>query len=152
MNQIKYPAYAMLLVFGIASVALFINKFSSVPSGVQTHTETKTVTTSAKKEVKNAAGRNLFQNNCQICHSVNKNLTGPALAGVENRGPWKDKKMLIKWVKNPASMMNDAYAKELLKQYNGQLMPSFSQLSDRDIENIFAYVKEAESAAPEIVQ
>jgi mono/diheme cytochrome c family protein len=143
MNQIKYPAYAMLLVLGIASVALFLNKLSSVPSSIQSSTQTTSVTTSAKKEVKNVAGKNLFQNNCQTCHALDKNLTGPALAGVENRGPWTDRKNLVKWVKNPAAMIaENSYAKELMKQYNGQVMPSFPQLSEEQIGNIFDYIKE----------
>ena len=143
MNQIKYPAYAMLLVLGIASVALFVNKLSSVPSSVQSSAEIKTEKTVAKKEVKNKAGKNLFQSNCQICHALDKNLTGPALAGVENRGPWTDRKNLLKWVKNPAAVASEnTYAKELVKQFNGQLMPSFSQLSDQQIANIFDYIKE----------
>lgn len=133
----------MLLVLGIASVALFVNKLSSVSSTVQSPSETTTITTSAKKEVKNVAGKNLFQNNCQTCHALNKNLTGPALAGVENRGPWGERKNLVKWVKNPATMIaENGYAKDLVKQYNGQVMPSFPQLSDEQIGNIFDYIRE----------
>lgn len=144
MNQIKYPAYAMLLVLGIASVALFVNKLSSVPSSIQSPTETTSTASTSKKEIKNVAGKNLFQNNCQTCHALNKSLTGPALAGVENRGPWGDRKNLVKWVKNPAAMIGEnAYAKDLAKQYNGQIMPSFPQLSEEQIGNIFDYIKEA---------
>jgi len=143
MNQIKYPAYAMLLVLGIASVALFVNKLSSVPSSVQSPTETTSITASPKKEVKNVAGKNLFQNNCQTCHALDKNLTGPALAGVESRGPWGDRKNLVKWVKNPAAVIaENGYAKDLMKQYNGQIMPAFPQLTDEQIGNIFDYIKE----------
>ena len=143
MNQIKYSAYALLLVLGISSVALFVNKFSSVPSSVQAPAGTKSSASSVKKEVKNVGGKNLFQNNCQTCHSLERNLTGPALAGVESRGPWTDKKNLLKWVKNPAAVISEnAYAKDLVKQYNGQIMPSFPQLSDEQIGSIFDYIKE----------
>lgn len=132
----------MLLVLGIASVALFINKLSSVPSNVQTITEAK-IGKTAPKPVKNVGGKNLFQSNCQTCHALDKTLTGPALAGVENRGPWTDRKNLLKWVKNPAAIANEnGYVKDLVKQFNGQLMPSFSGLSDQQIENIFDYIKE----------
>lgn len=134
----------MLLVLGIASVALFVNKLSPVPSTVQSSSETTTITASAKKEVKNVAGKNLFQANCQTCHALNKNLTGPALAGVESRGPWADRKNLVKWIKNPAAMIaENVYAKELMQQYNGQIMPAFPQLSEKDIASIFDYIKEA---------
>ena len=133
----------MLLVLGIASVALFVNKLSSVPSSIQSSTETTSAMASPKKEVKNIEGKNLFQNNCQTCHALNKNLTGPALAGVESRGPWDDRKNLLKWVKNPGAMAaENSYAKELVKQYNGQIMPAFPQLTDEQIGNIFDYIKE----------
>lgn len=32
-----------------------------------------------------AEGKKLFQARCASCHNVNKKLTGPALAGVEER-------------------------------------------------------------------
>src|SRR4051812_17969223 len=30
-------------------------------------------------------GKTIFMNRCAACHNVNKKLTGPALAGVDNR-------------------------------------------------------------------
>ena len=144
MNQIKYSAYALLLVLGITSVAHFLNKLSSIPSTVQNTSTTKSPPTTEKKTVTNVAGKNLFQSNCQTCHALDKTLTGPALKDVENRGPWTDRKNLVKWVKNPANMISEnAYAKALFQQFNGQLMPSFSQLSEQQIGNIFDYIKEA---------
>jgi len=144
MNQIKYSAYALLLVLGLASVALFINKLSSVPSAVQNSNATAANGSSEKKMVVNVAGKNLFQSNCQTCHSITKNLTGPALKDVEQRGPWTDRNNLAKWLKNPAVMINEnAYAKALSQQYNGQIMPSFQHLDDKQIGDIFDYIKEA---------
>ncbi len=43
-------------------------------------------------------GKALFAQNCASCHAVNKDLTGPALKGVEDR--WPDKKLLYKWIRN----------------------------------------------------
>src|SRR5690349_2353570 len=106
MNQIKYSAYALLLVLGLASVALYINKLPSPQSSVQQSSATVNPS-STKKAIVNVAGKNVFQNNCQGCHAINKNLTGPALKDVENRGPWTDRKNLVKWVKNPAAMINE---------------------------------------------
>src|SRR3954467_2071053 len=45
-----------------------------------------------------ANGQALFSANCASCHAVNKELTGPALAGVEGR--WGDKKKLHAWIRN----------------------------------------------------
>lgn len=88
----------------------------------------------------NSKGGNLFRENCQSCHALDKNLTGPALRGVEERGPWTERKNLIRWVKNPAVFIpTTPYTRELQKQY-GQIMPSFAQLSDDDIHAIFDYI------------
>jgi mono/diheme cytochrome c family protein len=69
MNQIKYSAYALLLVLGLASVAPFINKLSSVPSSVQRSSITTSSLATEPKKIKNVAGKNLFQSNCQGCHA-----------------------------------------------------------------------------------
>ncbi|MFW1411035.1 c-type cytochrome, partial [Vibrio parahaemolyticus] len=55
-------------------------------------------------------GKALFSANCASCHQVHKKLTGPALAGVEDR--WPDKKKLHAWIHNSAAFLKtgDAYA------------------------------------------
>jgi hypothetical protein len=66
------------------------------------------------------------------------------LKDVEARGPWTDRKNLVKWVKNPAAMINEtAYTKALYQQYNSQMMPSFPQLTEKEVESLFDYIKEA---------
>ena len=71
-------------------------------------------------------GKALFQTNCASCHAVGKKLTGPALAGVEGRGPWSDRKKLYAWIHNPAGFAKtDTYAANLIKEYNGILMTGF---------------------------
>jgi mono/diheme cytochrome c family protein len=85
-------------------------------------------------------GKQLFAANCQSCHALNKNLTGPALAGLTERGPWGDRKNLYAWIHNPAAFMaNDPYTQGLKAQY-GSLMPAFPQLSEKDIDAIVDYV------------
>ncbi len=85
-------------------------------------------------------GKTLFQTNCASCHAVNKKVTGPALAGVEDR--WPDRKKLHAWVKNPAGFAKtDAYAANLIKEYSPTLMTAFSALADKDIDAILDYVK-----------
>ncbi|MCU7551236.1 c-type cytochrome [Chitinophagaceae bacterium LB-8] len=85
-------------------------------------------------------GKQLFAANCQTCHSLTKDLTGPALAGVTERGPWGDRKNLHAWVHNPAAFMaNNAYAKGLQAKF-GSVMPSFPQLAEKDIDAIIDYV------------
>ncbi len=85
-------------------------------------------------------GKQLFQQNCQSCHAINKKLTGPALAGVTERGPWGDRANLHKWVHNPAAFIpTTPYTKALQAEY-GQIMPGFPQLSEKDIDAIIEYV------------
>src|SRR5687768_8373894 len=135
MNQMKYSAYALALVLGIASVALFVPDFSHSPSTPSTQSIIDVEPPTTKKAVVHVEGQNLFQSNCQTCHSLDKNLTGPALRDVEKRGPWSNRKNLVKWVKNPATMITaDPYAKALFQQYNSQMMPAFPQLSEKQIE------------------
>lgn len=87
-------------------------------------------------------GQALFTANCASCHAVNKRATGPALAGVETRGPWKDRKELHKWVHNPAGYMKtDPYTAGLFKEYSGILMQAFPNFSDKEIDAIFDYIK-----------
>ncbi len=95
-------------------------------------------------------GKALFSANCASCHAVNKKLTGPALAGVEDR--WPDKQNLYAWVKNSAAFLKtgDPYATNLYNEYNKVAMNNFPGLSDADIDAILAYIKTvpAPGAAP----
>lgn len=95
-------------------------------------------------------GKALFSANCASCHAVNKKLTGPALAGVEDR--WPEKKNLYAWIKNSAAFLKtgDAYANNLYNEYNKVAMNNFPGLSDADIDAILAYIKTvpAPGAAP----
>lgn len=85
-------------------------------------------------------GKMLFQDNCASCHSVFKDLTGPALHGVNERIP--DRKLLYKWVRNPAVVLKsgNVYFNELKKRFGGVVMTPFSSLTDQEIDAILAYI------------
>ena len=86
-------------------------------------------------------GAALFQSQCASCHAVHKNLTGPALAGVETRGPWADRKELVAWIHNPSKyMQTDPYTQQLKQQYGGVVMTAFPSLSEDDIAAIVDYI------------
>jgi cytochrome c551/c552 len=93
-------------------------------------------------------GHALFQANCASCHAVNKKLTGPALAGVEDR--WSgDTKKIHAWVHNPLGFAKtDAYTTSLIKEYSPTVMTAFPQLADKDIDAILAYVKTEAGKTP----
>ncbi|PSL49547.1 quinol:cytochrome c oxidoreductase pentaheme cytochrome subunit [Chitinophaga niastensis] len=98
---------------------------------------------SVKAAADPAKGKAIFQQNCASCHSVTKKLTGPALAGVEDR--WPDKKLLHQWVHNSASVLasGDKYANDLFIQFNKTAMTAFPALKDEEIDDILAYIKVA---------
>lgn len=86
-------------------------------------------------------GKALFSANCASCHAVNKRLTGPALAGVEER--WPDKAKLYAWIKNNQAFLKtgDKYANDLYNEYGKSAMNLFTNLSDKEIDAILGYIK-----------
>lgn len=141
MNQVKYLGYASLLILFFAFAALIFEKISSTESRSAKPMTVDFLQPNAKPVTINSEGKKIFQNNCQTCHALDKTITGPALRGVENRGPWTDRKNLMMWIKNPATTINKfQYTKDLVEQFGGQIMPSFSHLTDKQIENIFDYI------------
>jgi cytochrome c551/c552 len=88
-------------------------------------------------------GQQIFSQNCQSCHALDKKLSGPALRGVTGRGPWGDRANLVKWVHNPGAFIpTTPYTKALQAEY-GQIMPGFPQLSEADINAIFDFIESA---------
>ena len=83
-------------------------------------------------------GKSLFNANCAACHKLNKNLIGPALAGVSEK---YEKEWLYTWIKNSSAMVKsgDERAVAIWEEYNKAAMNAFPQLSNEDIDNILAY-------------
>lgn len=94
-------------------------------------------------------GKAIFNAKCAACHNVFKNSTGPALGGMEERGPWSDRKKLYAWIHNPAAFMaNDPYTQGLKDSHNGILMPGFADLTEADIDAVVDYVNTTFAAGP----
>ena len=91
--------------------------------------------------VKAQDGKALFSANCASCHAVHKKLTGPALAGVEDR--WTKKENLYSWIRNSASFLKtgDPYANALYNEFNKVAMNTFPNLTDKEIDAILGYIK-----------
>jgi mono/diheme cytochrome c family protein len=96
---------------------------------------------------KSQDGQALFTQNCAACHSINKALTGPALAGVESR--WPSKELLHLWIKNwnKAVASGDSYAKSMAAS-TPNVMNTFENLADAEIDAILAYIAKAPAPAP----
>lgn len=91
-----------------------------------------------------AKGKQLFNQNCAACHSLNRKMTGPALANVEQRladDEGLDREWLTAWIKNSPGMISagDPYAVKIYAEYNQAAMTAFPTLSDQDINDILAY-------------
>jgi len=88
----------------------------------------------------NETGKKLFYAKCASCHMVNKDMTGPALKGVEDR--WPDKEKLYAFIRNSEEVIrNDKYARELWLEWNQTAMLPHPDLTDDDIKAILDYVK-----------
>lgn len=149
MEQIKYILYSVLILVGAALTYTVMKPimFYHSPVTSKASSETKKATSNSPVAIRNTAGKNLFAANCGTCHSLTKQLTGPALANVEERGPWTKREALLKWVNNPGAYIpTTPYTQQLATQFNGQVMPSFPQLSDGEKNQIFDYIKEVSVA------
>lgn len=139
MNQIKYILSACLILLMIF-MAIFL--YSSFPeSGIVGSNQTVAGNSSSSGEKVISKGEQLFKQNCASCHALDRDLTGPALHGVGQRGPWvKDKNNLKKWIKDPSQFLStDPYAKNLRNKY-GFPMPGQGLLSDNEIEEVIRYI------------
>jgi len=94
-------------------------------------------------------GKKIFDANCASCHSIASDVVGPALKDVHKR---RDAEWIKKFVKNSTEVIQsgDPVAKEVFEKYGKVQMTSFAgQLSDADIDNVIAYVKqESENPTP----
>lgn len=93
-------------------------------------------------------GKALFQANCASCHNPLKDVTGPALKGMDQRAPSKE--WLYKWIRNSSALVasGDKYAVELFNKWNKIPMTSFPNLTDADIDAIIEYVNSVEPVSP----
>ena len=84
-------------------------------------------------------GNQLFNSKCAACHTVNRDVIGPALAGVTQR---VSKDWIHNFVHNSTQVIasGDTTANSLYKAYNQVQMPAFSDLTDQEIDNILAYI------------
>jgi mono/diheme cytochrome c family protein len=91
-----------------------------------------------------AAGKQLFQQNCRTCHNLDRDLTGPALRGFTQRGPWKNREEVYKYISYPARyMVGNQYTKDLQKKFGGAVMQAFPALGRKGVNAIIDYLENA---------
>lgn len=90
-------------------------------------------------------GKTIFTTRCAGCHNVNRILTGPALAGVEQRHSidW-----IINFVHSSQTVIKngDQTAVALFNKFNHIQMPDHPDLTADNIKSIVEYIK-SEAAA-----
>ena len=137
MNQIKHILDACLIV-AMGAMALYLYK--TFPSGTSGENETAQNQVRNVSEDINSKGYQLFRQQCASCHGMDTRLTGPALRNVRERGPWSDKEILKKWLKNPkAFAATSPYAKSLMDDYGLPMQP-FDHLTDSELEIVIDYI------------
>ncbi|GAB4093641.1 c-type cytochrome [Flaviaesturariibacter terrae] len=145
MHQSRYLFTASFLLLAGWSLFWFSEKISESTrhNGAATATAATPSGKAPAGPTANAPGKPIFAQNCAVCHALNKDLTGPALAGVTGRGPWSDRKKLYAWVHNPSAFMaKDPYTKALQAKY-GAVMMAFPQLTEKDIDLVVDYIETA---------
>ncbi len=92
------------------------------------------------------AGKTIFTGRCAACHNVNKQVVGPALAGVNDR---RNIDWIIKFVQSSQSVIKggDKDAVALFTQFNRIPMPDHPDLTADDIKNVVEYIKSETVAA-----
>jgi mono/diheme cytochrome c family protein len=92
----------------------------------------------------------LFESKCRSCHGMFRDLTGPALAGVEDRK--NDRHALASFIRNPgATMAIDRYFYCQKTRY-GSVMSAFPDLTDQDIDCLLDYIKNETERRPDLKQ
>ena len=93
-------------------------------------------------------GKTLFQQRCAACHKLEQKLIGPPLAGISQR---REKNWFAQFVLNSQALIQsgDKQAVEVYEAYNKQVMPPHPDLSQEDIEALWAYLN-ASASAPAI--
>jgi|GEM_PF-1231503 len=94
-------------------------------------------------------GKAIFEGRCIACHSVFRDLTGPALAGVEERV--KDRKLLREYIRNPGRVTFSNSYFMCLKMKFGSMMTAYPMLTDKDIDCFLEYVKNEAAMHPDLI-
>lgn len=93
-------------------------------------------------------GRTIFTSRCAACHNINKTMTGPALAGVDQR---RSIDWIIKFVQSSQTLVKsgDKDAVALFNRFNNVPMPDHPDLTSEHIKSIVEYIKSEAKPAEE---
>ena len=85
-------------------------------------------------------GKSIFASRCAACHNVNKTVTGPALAGIEER---RSMDWIVKFITSSQSLIKtgDKDAIAIFEKFNKIPMPDHADLNEGQIKSIVDYIK-----------
>jgi cytochrome c551/c552 len=85
-------------------------------------------------------GKAIFTSRCAACHNVNKALTGPALAGIDER---RSLDWITRFIQSSQSLVKggDKEAIAVFEQFNRVPMPDHPDLTADHIKSIVEYIK-----------
>ena len=88
----------------------------------------------------NEEGKAIFASRCTACHSVEKNVVGPALMDVDKR---RDEKWIIAFVHSSQRVIKsgDTAAVNLYTRFNNTPMPDHPDITDDQVRSIISYIK-----------
>jgi mono/diheme cytochrome c family protein len=99
-------------------------------------------------------GKTLFVANCAACHNKNMkdDLTGPALAGTEERWAAFPREDLYSWIRGSQAMISAGHprAVELWNKWKPTAMNNFPGLTDDQIESMLLYINDVANAKPAV--
>ena len=93
-------------------------------------------------------GKTIFISRCASCHNINKIMTGPALAGVDER---RSIDWIINFIHSSQTMVKkgDKDAVALFDKFNKVPMPDHPDLTEENIKSIVEYIKSESKPAGE---
>ena len=93
-------------------------------------------------------GKSIFMSRCAACHNVNKNMTGPALSGIDLR---RSIDWIISFVQSSQSMVKkgDTTAIAIFEKFKRIQMPDHADLTNENIKSIVAYIKAESKLIPD---
>jgi len=87
------------------------------------------------------AGEKVYKMNCAACHKMDAKLIGPSLMNVvaEQGEDWTRR-----WILNNEELRKsgDAHAIAIYEEYNRQVMPNYSYLSDDELTGLITYLRD----------
>ena len=91
-------------------------------------------------------GKALYETNCASCHQLKGNATAPSLAYLSSR---RDQRWLYAFTRRSDLLLwrGDPYTCFLFNRYKKSSMPPFPNLSDGDLQAVYAIVHEMRGLA-----